>query len=163
MTYPEFELFLKPSPEFLDGERQLVEAGRNSIAKLSAFFTGEAKNEFGVEYRKLGQAMTCALETARRLGPIAKPLESHLRQQLAAGNHTAAMALGALGTLEEASVKALASAMGVAHPQQMDLAAESAVALLRCGKSTHPAFIAAHARLPEGSPIARIVNKWRLS
>lgn len=162
MTYPEFELFLKPSPTFLDGERQLVEAGEASIVRLSAFFSGEARNQFGIEYRALGQAMTCALETSKRLGALAKPLEPYLREQLIAGNHTAAMALGALGTLEEATVEALTASME-AYQNHIDLAAEAANALLACGKASHPAFIAAKSRLPESSFIVRLINKRLVS
>jgi len=156
MTYTEFELFLQPSPSFLEGEQKLVEGGPASVGKLTDFFTGEAKNEFGVEYRKLGQAMICALETAKRLGSVAKSLEPYLREQVLAGKHTAAMALAALGTLEEASVQVLATAMGAPN---LDLAAESAAALLACGQSSHPAFVTAMSALPHNSPLYRIVKE----
>lgn len=164
MSYPEFELFLGGTKSFLEGERLLIENGPLSIPKLEAFFSGEAKNEFGAEYRTLGQAMTCALETACRLGSQAKPLETHLRRVLATGNHTAAMALGALGSLAQESVVALASAMlATSGPRYIDLAFESATALIKCGRASDPSFLAARAKLPENSflekAIARRIEK----
>jgi hypothetical protein len=73
----------------------------------------------------------------RRLGPIAKPLEPHLREQLRRGNPTAAMALGSLGTLEQDSITQLAVSLE-AGP---DLAMESAMALLVCGEGDHPTVL----------------------
>ena len=76
MEFPEFELFLRPdSASFLEGEQRLILKAESAIPDLKAFFTAEARNEFDVPYCRLGNAMRCALETVRRLGPIRKELK----------------------------------------------------------------------------------------
>ena len=147
MEFPEFELFLRPdSAGFLESEQRLIRKGKDAIADLEAFFSGKAHNEFGVPYRRLGKAMRCALETVRRLGPIAKPLEPYLRAELEAGDFVAAMALGSLGSLEEKSIILLAARLG---EKNLDLSCESAVALIRCEQGDHPAVIASRANSEE--------------
>jgi hypothetical protein len=118
----------------LDAELQLVNGGADSLPVLESLFKGDAKNCFGVPYAQLGLPLQCALEVVRRLGPIAKPLEPYLREQLRCGNLTAAMALGSLGTLEQDSITQLA----VSLEDRPDLAMESGMALLVCGEGDHP-------------------------
>lgn len=121
----------------LEAELQLINGGADSLPALESILKGEARNRFGVPYVQLGLPLQCALEVVRRLGPIAKPLESYLREQLRHGNPTAAMALGSLGTLEQESITQLALSL----KGRFDLAMESAMALLVCGEDDHPAVL----------------------
>lgn len=158
--YPEFELFVRGGTEyFIEGERRLVEQGSHSVAKLRALLSGEARNRFGVPYRNIGQSITCALETIRRLGPIAKDLEPFVLHELRDRRHTAAMALGALGKLSDASVSALSEAMESNDP---DLSMESAVALATCGAADYPESLGVRRRLAgtrAGDYIERAIAK----
>lgn len=121
----------------LEAELQLVNGGADSLPALESLLKGEAKNRFGVPYVQLGLPLRCALEVARRLGPVAKPLEPYLREQLRRGDLTAAMALGSLGTLEQDSITQLA----VSLEDRADLAMESAMALLACAEGDHPTVL----------------------
>jgi hypothetical protein len=121
----------------LEAELQLVNGGADSLPALESLLKGEAKNRFGVPYAQLGLPLQCALEVARRLGSVAKPLEPYLREQLRRGQLTAAGALGSLGTLEQDSITQLA----VSLEDRSDLAMESAMALLTCGESSHPTVL----------------------
>jgi hypothetical protein len=136
-----FELFLNPAT-MIEAERQLLSLGVDSLPALESLLKGEAKNSFGVPYLQLGLPLKCALEVACRLGPVAKPLELHLREQLRRGNPTAAMALGSLGTLEQDSIIQLA----VSLEGDVFLAMESATALLACGEASHPTVLEVAAR-----------------
>lgn len=136
MTDPTLELLLNPAT-MLEAEHQLLSRGVESLPLLESLLMGEVKNRFGVPYRQLGLPLQCALEVAVRLGPIAKPLEPHLREELRRGNHTAAMALRSLGTLEQESIIQLA----ISLDGGLDLAMESATALLICGEAGHPAVL----------------------
>jgi hypothetical protein len=118
----------------LEAELELVKGGANSLPALESLLKGEAKNRFGVSYAQLGLPLQCALVVVRSLGPVAKPLEPYVREQLRRGNPTAAMALGSLGTLEQDSITQLA----VKLEDGPDLAMESAMALLVCGEGDHP-------------------------
>src|SRR5436190_7659634 len=91
LTSAIFEQFLSPST-MMDGEKQLLALGDKAVPLLEAFLSGAAKNRFGVPYRTLGLPLRCALEVSRRLGPMAKPLERHLRDELKRGDPIAAMA-----------------------------------------------------------------------
>jgi hypothetical protein len=143
MDFPEFEMFLRvDSASYLDAEQRLIERGKGALPDLEAFFSGKARNEFDIPYRRLGKAMRCALETVRRLGPIAKPLEPYLRSELEVGDSTAAAALGSLGSLDEESITLLAACLG---GKNLDLSYESAAALIKCGQGHHPAVAASRA------------------
>ena len=145
-----FERFQDTST-MMDAEYELLKQGEKCLPVLVSLFDGSAKNSFGVSYREIGLPLRCGLEVARRLGPIAKPLESYLRGELSARNSlsfVAAMALGSLGNLEEASIIALATSLDTVEMTaaggvsgQLDLNAESAVALIKCGKDNHPAVL----------------------
>jgi hypothetical protein len=144
MDFPEFDLFLRPdSASHINGEQRLIRKGKDALPELVAFFAGEARNEFDVPYRSLGMPMRCVLETVRRLGPIAKPLESYLRAELQLDNFVAAMALGSLESLDEQSIVALAACLDKTN---VDLSSESAAALIFCGQDNHPDVTAARAR-----------------
>jgi len=133
MTTVIFEQFLSPST-MMEAEQELLALGDQALPMLESLLTGDAKNRFGVPYRSLGLPLRCTLEVARRLGPVAKPLERYLRDELKRGDHVAAMALASLGKLEEASVVELAI---VLKDRGWDLSLESALALVRCGAAQH--------------------------
>ena len=134
-----FEQFLSPATR-IDAEKQLIAMGAEAVPILTSLLTGEARNGLGVQYRSLGMPLRCALEVAIRLGPIAKPLESQLRAELKRGDVSAAVALGSLIQLDEASIVELAATLGDSN---WDLSMESAMALLKCGAVQHPAVVAA--------------------
>jgi hypothetical protein len=139
MTTAIFEEFLSPST-MIEAEQELVALGDQALPVLESLLTGDAKNRFGVPYRTLGLPLRCTLEVVRRLGPVAKPLERYLRDELKSGDPVAAMALGSLGKLEEASLVELAA---VLQDENSDLSLESASALVRCGATHHPAVLKA--------------------
>lgn len=141
----------------LEAESQLLSRGVDCLPALESLLKGEAKNRFGVPYLQLGLPLRCALEVAIRLGPVAKPLEPHLREQLRRGNHTAAMALRSLGTLEPDSIIQLA----VSLEGGLDLAMESASALLACGEASHPAVLEAAARSKAAASMLERVSAHR--
>jgi hypothetical protein len=138
MTNDIFEQFLSPST-MMEAEQQLLAMGEHALPVLESLLSGDAKNYFGVPYRTLGLPLRCAIEVARRLGPVAKPLERYFREELRRGDHVAAMALGSLGQLEEASIIELAAAL----IGRLDLSMESAAALVQCGVTQHPAVLKA--------------------
>ena len=76
---------------------ELALCGQEAVPLLRSILDGSAKNEFGVAYGKLGMPIDCALVAITRLGPVAKPLEPLVRQQLSAGHPYAQDALSALG------------------------------------------------------------------
>jgi hypothetical protein len=124
----------------------LAAFGERALPVLDALFSGEAKNRFGVPYARLELgAISCGLVTATILGPIAKRLEHHLVHLLLHGHgQYAATALGSLGSLDEASIAALAA--------QLDgdplIAFESAVALIACGAADQAVVTAARDASP---------------
>ena len=132
--HPIFERFMNAAT-MIDAEQELLGQGAGAVASLAAFFNGDEKNEWDVPYRQFGLPMRCALEVARRMGPAAKPLEAYLRAELDDGRFIAAMALGALSTLDEASVVSLAGRLR----DGSDMACECALALIHCGMETHAA------------------------
>ncbi len=122
----------------MEAEEELLVEGVNAIPLLAELLEGTARNVHGVPYRALGLPLRCAVEVSGRLGPAAKPLERLLLDELARGYVPAAMALGRLGTLEERSVRALASCL---ESSDADIVAEVAVALINCGRIAHPAVV----------------------
>ena len=99
---------------------------------LESLFSGQAKNRWGVAYAKLG-CIDCGLVTAQLLGNLAKPLEPWLREYLRAGHPYAAQALGALGSLDDASIITLAACL----EQKGDVGMEAAYALCCCDTDEH--------------------------
>lgn len=75
---------------------ELARHGVDALPLLRAILDGEAKNEWGVAYRRLGMPVDCALVTISMLGALAKPLEYLVRQELAAGHPYATDALSAI-------------------------------------------------------------------
>ena len=141
-------------------EEEFVKAGARAIPALEAIFNGEAKNEHGVAYRELTLPLRCALEVATRLGPIAKPLEPFIRQELANGVFwTAAAALRGMAPLEEASIVALAEALG----GDLDQSAEAAVTLMRLGHTGHAAVQRKIAASPAAERLWRTVASRELA
>jgi hypothetical protein len=143
---PFFERSLAP------GERavavsELAGRGSDALPVLAALFNGEARNQWGVSYDRLGAPMDCGLVVAARLGHLAKPLEHHLRAHLHQGHIYAAAALGALGSLDNSSINALAAAL----EQSVLIATEAAQALVRCGAEEHTAVKEAVARSPQAA------------
>ena len=133
MTSALFEKLLN-GETMISAERELLAAGAAAVPILASIFDGTARNAFGVAYRDLGLPLRCALEVAAQLGPQAKPLEGFLVQELLNGMWPAASALGALRSLEDSSIVALASCL---DSRDNDLAMESAVALIHCGETHH--------------------------
>ncbi len=127
MQHPYFDRF-QSTGTMMQAEQELLELGDAAIPVLRSLFSGEARNEFGVPYRNLGLPLRCGIEVASRLGAVAKPLESYLRDEAKGGNHVAAMALGSLGALELQTVEVLAQSLC----GDLDLASESARALILC-------------------------------
>lgn len=132
----------------MEAENELLAAGPLALPLLASILDGTARNRFGVAYRSLGLPLRCAVEVAARLGPVAKPLESLLTRELAAGYMPAAMALGCLGTLDEATILALADCL---DSSDGDLAVESAVALVRCGQAEHAEVARATKHSPQAA------------
>lgn len=128
------ERFLNPA-ERAAATVELASLGAEAIPILESLFLGEAKNAFGVPYRLLGTPLDCALVATGRLGPLAKPVEPHLREALKSGHIYAAEALRFLGALDEKTIEALAEKL----VGDVLLAAESAAALVCCGAVNHPA------------------------
>lgn len=133
-------------------EEQFLSAGADAVPVLAAIFSGESKNEFGVPYRQLGLPLRCAMEIACRLGPVAKPLEPYMREEVKAGSWVAASALRRMPPLEEGTIEALADALDADDP---DLTYEAARTLMEQRLAEHPAV---RNRLA-ASPIAERV--WR--
>jgi hypothetical protein len=157
MTTAIFEQFLSPST-MIEAEQQLLAMGDQALPMLESLLTGEAKNRFGVPYRTLGLPLRCTLEVISRLGPVAKPLERYLRDELKNGEPVAAMALGSLGQLEEASVVELAA---VLQAKNWDLSLESATALVRCGATQHSAVLKAMNESPKARDSMTRVIKYQ--
>ncbi|MDQ0073352.1 hypothetical protein J2W34_005160 [Variovorax boronicumulans] len=140
----------------MDAEQELLALGSRAVPILESVLKGEAANEFGVPYRKLGLPLRCVLEVATRLGPLARPLEALLRVELHGGHFVAAQALGALGSVENRSIEELAAHLDYkanqlsSVPHALDLATECAVALIRLDHAKHPVVLTAL----EGSPRA---------
>ena len=151
MNHQIFERFSDTS-KMIEAEQELIALGADAVPILESFFDGSAKNHFGVPYRQLGLPMTCALETARRIGSLSKPLEFYLREELKNGNHTAAMALCSLRSIEEESVVALAESLS----GDPILASESVVALIEHDKAGHSAV---SKKLSESEPAAAIFKR----
>jgi hypothetical protein len=133
VTHALFDRFESPGT-MLEAEQELVSLGEAAVPILATLFSGEARNQFGVPYRKLGLPLRCAIETASRLGRIAKPLEPYLRDEVRKGDHSAAMALRSLGRIEQESVNALAASL----LGDFDLSHESAFTLVCCGEAENP-------------------------
>jgi hypothetical protein len=157
MTTEIFEQFLSPST-MIEAEDQLLALGGQALPILESLLTGDAKNSFGVPYRTLGLPLRCVLEVACRLGPMAKPLERLLRDELKRGNHCAAKALGSLRQLEEASVVELAA---VLNDNNWDLSLESASALVQCGVAQHLVVLKATNESPKAQDAITRATKHR--
>ena len=153
-----FERFTNTST-MIDAEKELIALGEEAIPILETLFNGSAKNQFGVPYRKLGLPMTCALETVCRIGQYSKPLESYLCEELKNGNHTAAMALSSLTSIEDESVIALAECLR----SDLNLASESAAALIKHNKSDHSAVLKELSESESSAHAFERVSKWKSS
>ena len=119
---------------------EIAARGEAALPMLRALFDGSATNAHGIAYRNLGPPLDCAIVAAGRLGSLARPLEPFLRDELRRGHRYAPDALGALGTLAEESVTALAQAL---DSDDFELGVEAAAALIRCGLRDHPLVQAA--------------------
>ncbi|SNR68548.1 hypothetical protein SAMN05192560_0473 [Methylobacillus rhizosphaerae] len=137
---PVLERFLLPAQR-AEATAELAARGAAALPVLTALFDGSARNSYGMPYRDLGMPLLCGLVAARRLGTIAQPLEPFICAALRARHHYAAEALGALGSLSEDSIIALANAL----QDNALLAYESALALSLCGATGHPAVMEAGA------------------
>ena len=77
--------FLRPGDR-AQATHALAAYGCTAIPVLQAILSGEAKNEFGVAYRRLGMPVDGALVTIQLLGPTARPLAPFVRAELRAGH-----------------------------------------------------------------------------
>lgn len=136
-----FERFTNPAT-MIEVEQELLALGEGAAPILEKFFSGEARDSSGVPWRARPLPLRCAIEVAARLGPLTKPLEPWLRREVDAGSFPAAMALGCLKVLDEASVASLANALTM-DSHGFDLLCEAATALARCGHANHPLVTAA--------------------
>jgi hypothetical protein len=136
MSHPYFDRFLSTAT-MMQAEQELLELGEAAVPVLDSLFSGEARNEFGVQYRKLGLPLRCAIEVASRLGVAAKPLEPYLREEASRGVDAAARALGSLGTLEAETVEVLAQSLD----GEVELSYEAAWSLVRCGEANSASVI----------------------
>lgn len=139
----------------IEAEQELLALADSAVPVLVTLFNGEARNQFGVPYRKLGLPLRCGIEVAARLGRIAKPLEPYLREELQKGDRSAAMALRMLGTLEHETVTALAASL----LGDLDLSHESAYALVCCEEAEDPEV----RKLVESSEKAKALLSWAAS
>ena len=151
-----FERFLTPK-ERARATSELASRGADALPVLEALFSGQAKNERGVPYLSLWMAVDCGLVAAARLGALAKPLEAHLRAALRQGHHYAAPALGALGSLDEESIVALARAL---DDGKIDMAFESAFALIRCDALQHASVKQIVSKSSGAGKTLERVSKW---
>lgn len=135
---PVFEQFLDPGKRAI-ATAELASRGIAAIPILASLFDGKARNSFGVPYIKLGIPIDCALVVAGKLGSLAKPLEGYLRDAVASGHPYAPQALGAIGSLEEASIMALADQLGC----NSIASAEAAYVLVRYGFQNHDSVLKA--------------------
>jgi hypothetical protein len=142
----------------IDAEQQLLAAGADAVPVLEAIFNGEAKNEFGVPYRLLGLPLERALEVAARLGPLAKPLEPWIREEVVRDVYRIApVALRRMPPLEDGSIVALAGALsGVS-----DTAFEATVTLIELGHAEHPAVQDCIATSPAAAKMWQTVVDWK--
>lgn len=154
VTHTLFNRFGSPG-SMIEAEQELLALGEAAVPILTTLFSGEARNEFGVPYRELDLPLRCAIEVAKRLGRIAKPLEPYLRDELKRGDHSAAMALSALGDLEQETVNALAASL---HGD-FDLSHESAYALVCCGEAENSEV----RKVVESSERASALLSWAAS
>jgi hypothetical protein len=75
---------------------ELAARGSEAVPILRSILNGEAKNEWGIAYRRLGMPVDCSLVTIKRLGAVASPLEDLVRAEIAAGHPYAEDALRAI-------------------------------------------------------------------
>ena len=154
MTRELFERFGNPGT-MIEAEQELLALAEAAVPVLATLFNGEARNQFGVPYRKLSLQLRCGIEVAARLGRVAKPLEPYLREELQKGDRSAAMALRALVTLEHETVTALAASL----LRDLDLSHESAYALVYCGEADNPEV----RKVVESSEKAKALLSWAAS
>ena len=90
------EAFLTPSKRGW-ATNELASYGEGAVPLLRAILDGSAVNRYGVQYRRLGMPVDCALVTVRMLGPTAISLRELIQAELVAGHPYADEALRALG------------------------------------------------------------------
>lgn len=139
-------------------EQRFLDAGMDAVPVLETIFTGEARNEFGISFRQLGLPLQGALEIACRLGPVAKPLEPYLRQEVRHGIYWAAVsALGQIPPLEEESIRALADALNA----EFNFASTAAKTLIQLAYTEHPAVLHQVSTSPSAAKVWETVLGWQ--
>ena len=108
--HPETSLLdrLTSPTTMMAAELELLSRGPACLPVLASILDDSATNPFGVPYGRLGLPRRCAQEMAISLGAAAKPLEDLLTKDALLGHAAAVRALGVLGSLDVASVAALA-------------------------------------------------------
>ena len=128
---------------------------------VASVLEGETRNEFGVPYRAFGEALRCALVTARILGPIASPLEPAIASELASSDPAiraeAAAALGALPALSELSVLRLATLLEEDEPTP---AMEVAVVIVRSNLTKRQSVLEMLDRSPKAARTLARALAW---
>jgi hypothetical protein len=132
-----FDRFLSPA-ERAKATYELASMGKDALPILKALFDGKAVNKWGVRYRDLGMPLDCSLVVARKMGYEAKPLERFLRDAVLSGHMYAPAALGALGSLEEASIAALSRSLS---SEDLLFSIEAVGALHIAGLTNHPSVV----------------------
>ena len=152
--------------DFLDPVRraqathELAARGAGAVFVVASVLDGTARNQHAVPYRTFGEALRCALVTARFLGPFAIPLEAAVASELANLSPTirmeAATALGALPSLTEPSAVKLAMML----EDEPDPAMAAAAAILRLKLSEHVAVVEIVARSASAARAVAQAQEW---
>lgn len=132
---------------------ELAALGVHALPTIASILDGTACNEFGVPLRKASEEVAgCALISARLLRHLAAPLEPLLRAEVSAEHAwlraEAAAALGALGSVADETIVALAGLLG---EEDWTAAGEASSAISQLGVYEHPVVLAAL----QASPRAR--------
>lgn len=152
--------FLNPARRAL-ATHELAALGADAVPVVASVLDGSARNAFGVPYRAFGEALRCAVVTARHLGPLALSLEPALVSELANADPCiraeAAAALGALTALSESGIVALATRLDDAP----DPAMEAAIAILRLNLAQRQCVLDALGRSARAAlTFARATQWW---
>lgn len=140
--------FMEPSQRGR-ATHDLAALGDAAVRAVASVLDGTARNEFGVPYHVFGEALRCALITAKSLGSAAAPLELAIAAELANESPIirceAAAALGALPSLSHTTIGRLAEMLD----DELEPAAEAAVTILRLKLTEHLDVRDAVARSPK--------------
>lgn len=112
----------------------LAALGERAVPILAAICSGDAKNEFGVPYRNLGQPLLCSFVTIGMLGPKARELEPFFLGGIRDRHAYAVEAIPRLGPLSDQAIRDLAGCIGAGSLVSW----EAAETLRDCGQLDTP-------------------------